>query len=360
MIVASAPGRLDVMGGIADYSGSLVLQLPLDRVVTVMLEGAPRGRADGEIQVISRRNGNDEEFDWTVDAPIPREPSWAPYVAGVIQWCHEHRSPGARPGGPSGFRLRIKSDVPEGKGVASSAALEVACMKAVAQHWELLLEPEAIAAACQWVENNVVGAPCGIMDQMTSACGKPGHLLKLRCQPATIEGHVAVPEGYTFFGIDSGVRHAVSGADYGSVRRAAFEGRDLIAPGDYLANLTPERFAALEDRLPERIRAATRHPVLENAHVERFAELLERLPADPAVAEELGQLMYASHRSYGDCGLGNVETDRIVAAVAEAGPSRGLFGARITGGGSGGTVAILGRTGAADDVRRIAAGRVVF
>ncbi len=394
MIVAKAPGRLDVMGGIADYSGSLVLQLPLEREVTVTLGGRAVGRSRSTIEVISNRRGKDERFEWDMNAPIPHEPSWAPYVGGVIQWCREHLPPYRPTALPPGFSLRIASTVPEGKGVASSAALEVACMKAVAEFWELELSGPEIAAACQWVENNVVGAPCGIMDQMTSACGERGKLLRLRCQPAIIEGYVAVPEGYRFFGIDSGVRHAVTGTDYATVRAAAFMGLRILTghdpaavPGGYLANIHPERFTRYEQLLPDRMSGAdflhlhgsisdtattvvrdrlypvlraTRHPVLENHRVERFAELLGELPARPEAAVEAGKLMYASHQSYSDCGLGNEATDRIVAAVAETGPSRGLFGARITGGGSGGTVAILARSDAAAEIRRIAAGREIF
>ena len=392
MIVAKAPGRLDVMGGIADYSGSLVLQLPLAREVTVALNAQTPERANAhQVEVTSRRGPNDERFQWTPGERVPREPSWAPYVAGVIQWCHERAPARLR---VRAFDLRIKSTVPEGKGVASSAALEVACMKAVAEHWGLELTGPEIAAACQWVENNVAGAPCGIMDQMTAACGEPGRLFRLLCQPAIIEGHVDIPADYRFFGIDSGIRHAVTGADYATVRTAAFMGLRIVTemdphavPGGYLANLHPERFARFESLLPDRMSGhdflhlhqgvndpastvvrdrlypvcqATKHPVMEHQRVTRFAELLTELPSRPEAAIEAGELMYASHRSYSDCGLGSAETDRIVAAVAEAGPSRGLFGAKITGGGSGGTVCILGNRQAATAVHRIAAGRDVF
>src|SRR3989442_7244474 len=86
-----------------------------------------------------------------------------------------------------------------------------------------------LATACQAVENQVVGAPCGIMDQMTSACGRRDRLLRLRCQPGMIEGYVDIPRGYRFYGIDSGLSHAVAGADYGTVRTAAFMGYRMIA-----------------------------------------------------------------------------------------------------------------------------------
>ena len=293
--------------------------------------------------------------------------------------------------------------MPEGKGVASSAALEVAALSAVAAAWGCHLAPEQLAAACQWAENHVVGAPCGIMDQMTSACGRRNRLLRLRCQPAIIEGYLEVPTGYRFYGIDSGIRHDVSAADYRTVRTAAFMGYRMIAEaaglrveregsrvtitdpwwGGYLANLPAAefagRFAAL---LPSEIdgaefltrfggitdtvtqvepghrypvRQATAHPIHEQQRVERFARLLGELPARRGAAEELGELMYASHQSYGACGLGSAGTDRLVDLVAGVGPEGGLFGAKITGGGSGGTVAILGASDAEPLVRDLAA-----
>jgi L-arabinokinase len=262
---------------------------------------------------------------------------------------------------------------------------------------------EEIATASQWAENHIAGAPCGIMDQMTSACGRRDRLLRLRCQPGIVEGHVDVPRGFRFYGIDSGIRHAVSGSDYGTVRTAAFMGYRIIADvaglpktidasnvreadarwRGYLANVTPEELESrFVEHLPQRmlgaeflerfdgitdtvtrvqpdneypVRQATVHPIHENARVTRFAELLGRLREGATdAAREMGTLMYASHASYGACGLGSEGTDRLVEMVRAAGPRSGLHGAKITGGGSGGTVAVLGSDDAEPRVREIA------
>ena len=413
VFIASAPGRLDVMGGIADYSGSLVLELPLDRATVAMvqrhddatvdvmsLHGSTRARASIPLDML-RETGPDAarrigaHFGATSD-------HWASYVVGAAYACLA-KAPDALRDTTRGFRVLIQSDVPEGKGVSSSAALEVSTLAAVAAAFDIDLSPEQVAIAAQWAENNVAGAPCGIMDQMTSACGRAGHLLRLRCRPATIEGDVAIPEGYRFYGIDSGIRHAVTGADYGTVRTAAFMGYRIIADiarlptqhagarvlvadyawGGYLAALLPNEFASLyEPALPEQmlgaefieryhgitdtvttvdpsrlypVRVATRHPVYENARVERFAQLLETLAESSDAAREMGRLMRDAHESYSACGLGSDGTDHLVAMVAEAGESRGLFGAKITGGGSGGTVAVLGTAEAGEEVQALAA-----
>ncbi|MEO7456951.1 MAG: GHMP kinase [Gemmatimonadaceae bacterium] len=381
---ASAPGRLDVMGGIADYSGSLVLQLPLDRRTTATVEL----RDDDRIEIESLRGsatsritiGLDDFAGASAQAIAARYPAgserhWAAYPLGVAHALFARTNAVVR-----GFTLRIASDVPEGKGVSSSAAIEVSSLAALASAFGVELSHEEIAHAAQWAENHAAGAPCGIMDQMTSACGRRDHLLRLRCQPAIIEDQIPIPAGYRFFGIDSGIRHAVTGADYGTVRTAAFMGLRIIDDDTldgYLANLTPAQLA--RHTLPERmlgaeflalhggiddavtrvnpattypVRVAASHPVFENARVERFAELLAELPTKPDAAHEMGALMYASHEGYSACRLGSEGTDRIVEMVR----ARGLFGAKITGGGSGGTVAVFARDSEESIVREIASG----
>ena len=413
---ARAPGRLDVMGGIADYSGATVLELPLAGATAVLLQRQEAPRCE----VVTLRQGRPRWFGldlpplaedggalsnpaelaaWLASRPADR---WAGYVVGVVQVLLQRARRAGREV-PRGLKLLVDSTVPAGRGVASSAALEVAAGAAVAAACGDDLAAPELAAACQAVENTVVGAPCGIMDQMTAACGRRDRLLRLRCQPGTIEGHVAIPPGFRVYGIDSGISHAVSGADYGTVRTAAFMGYRMIAAAaglpvvrdgtrvrvedgrwhGYLANVGAADFADLGRGLPEHmtgadflaryegitdsvtavrperrypVRRAAEHPVREQARVERFADLLRAPAARPETAEELGGLMYESHRSYGACGLGSDGTDRLVEMVAAAGPRCGLFGAKITGGGSGGTVAVLGTSGAEQAVRAIAAG----
>src|SRR5216110_3468355 len=216
------------MGGIADYSGARVLELPLACATFALVQAQDAPRCE-----VASRRGDRWDF-YATDLPLPaaaelaagfrqaKADRWASYVVGVVQ---------ALLPGParSGLRILLDSSVPEGRGVASSAALEVAVATAVAASVDHRLAPAELAALCQRVENPTVGAPCGIMDQMTSACGKLDRLLQLRCQPGAIEGYLEVPAGYRFYGIDSGISHAVSGADYETVRTAAFMGYRMIA-----------------------------------------------------------------------------------------------------------------------------------
>lgn len=417
ILIARAPGRLDVMGGIGDYSGSLVLEMPIAEAAFVAVQAAD----DQGVTVMSVPQDAGESArrvtvsgsDWTqlmrsdYDAARRRlheDPanSWTAYVLGPALVLM--RETPARLN--NGLKILVDSRVPEGKGVSSSAAVEVATMRAVAAlaNYDGLTGSE-LGRLCQVAENRVVGAPCGIMDQMTSALGRENELLALLCQPATIEGYVAIPQGIALWGIDSGIRHAVSGSDYTSVRCGAFMGYRILADlaglktspaGDgsgrvvvedaiwngYLANVTPAEFReCFADAVPKQmsgreflaryggttdavthvdpartyaIREPMFHPIGENARVQQFREFMQSEITENSL-REMGALMFAAHESYSACGIGSNGTDLLVQLVRDAGPAFGLYGAKITGGGSGGTVAILGRTQAAAAVDEIAA-----
>jgi L-arabinokinase len=276
--------------------------------------------------------------------------------------------------------------VPEGKGVSSSAALETATLHAAAGAFGLGLGARDIALLCQQAENHVAGAPCGVMDQMTCVCGERDALLALLCQPAELQPSVPVPEDIEFWGIDSGERHAVGGSDYGAVRAGAFMGLRMVSqhaggPVDYLANIAPSvferefvrclpeeisgddflaRYGGTADTVTDvergrryRVRAPAAHPVYERQRAESFRQLLGASP-DEHRRVQLGALMYESHASYVACGLGSPGTDRLVELVRAEGPAAGLYGARITGGGSGGTVAVIGGKDASAAIARVA------
>ena len=413
--IARAPGRLDVMGGIADYCGSLVLEMPIAEAAFAAVQcSSEPGIVVASLNQIDQNDArlariSEQEWmqlcssEYEIIRKVlanDRDSAWAAYVIGsVITLLREKNAPLT-----GGLRILIDSQVPEGKGVSSSAAIEVATMRAVAELLEVELKGEELARLCQLAENRIVGAPCGIMDQMTSALGRENELLALRCQPAIVEGFVSIPSEIAFWGVDSGIRHAVSGSDYSSVRCGAFMGYRMIAEAaglsvhvgtdgsgavliedkkwnGYLANITPDEFRErFESVLPERLSGAefqqqfhgttdqvtrvdparecavlapTLHPIEENARVRQFRSLLQAPITEDSLVE-MGSLMYASHASYSACSLGSEGTDLLVELAREAGPASGLYGAKITGGGSGGTVAILGQADAGLAVEQIA------
>ncbi|XP_015643923.1 L-arabinokinase isoform X1 [Oryza sativa Japonica Group] len=443
MYIARAPGRLDVMGGIGDYSGSLVLQLPLREACHVAVQRnhpsnqklwentqarrLENGGMEPVVQIVSfgsELSNRSPTFDMKlsdlmdVDKPISyekareffcRNPSqkWAAYVAGTILVLMTELDVKFT----DSMSILVSSDVPEGKGVSSSASVEVATMAAIAAAYGLNIAPRDLALLCQKVENHVVGAPCGVMDQMTSACGEANKLLAMVCQPAEVKELVAIPNHMRFWGLDSGIRHSVGGGDYGSVRVGTYMGRKMIkcaasdlasessvsdapvqsndykqnaiellkseASLEYLCNIPPHRYEAIYAKdIPEvitgdaflkkygdhddtvtaidpkrsyNVKAPTRHPIYENFRVETFKALLEAANTDEQLSA-LGELMYQCHYSYNACGLGSDGTDLLVNLVQEMqhrnmskGESPSLFGAKITGGGSGGSVCVMGK-----------------
>ena len=409
--VSRAPGRLDVMGGIADYTGSLVCQFPLDCAAAVAIQE----REDRQLQIFSF-NLFDQNKPFTFRIPLDaltahpvqtlrREFNapgrrWAGYIAGCLIALHVHRQ--VIEGMARGMNIAICSTVPMGAGLSSSAAIEVATMINLRDHLWLgnQLDPVELAVLCQWAENHAVGAPCGVMDQITSCLGEAGMLLRLVCQPHDLRPALKLPEGVRVVGIDSKVGHDISGPAYARTRCAAFMahrfilekmrqmgatlGRQLI--GDpmrgYLANLEPDDYKNLfRAAVPESIagkefleaygptidpvttiepdvqyspRHAADHHVLEARRVRRFVESLELADAQSGSRRAMnldraGHLMYGSHQSYEmDAKLGAVECDMLVKLVRDR-ERAGLYGARITGGGCGGTVAVLANISESSD-----------
>ncbi len=460
LIVTRAPGRLDVMGGIADYSGSTVLQMPIAeaahvalqlqsprkqrlwkhmhhrhnqarneneaaaaqedkslhpplpaalRIVSLNADATNRGPAfDMDLQelVVVSENEQGEKETRPISYAVAREYfkkdpalTWAAYIAGGIVVLMHEKGMQLR---EEGIAMLVSSEVPEGKGVSSSAAVEVAAMSAIAAAHDIHLTGRELAILCQKVENLIVGAPCGVMDQMASALGEAGWLLALCCQPAEVEKPVHIPNHLKFWGIDSGIRHSVGGSDYGAVRVGAFMGLKILhqcfekmgkAPVEYLAKISPSAFRyRLERKVPETltgkeflatygehidtvtnidenqtyaVRIPTGHPIYEHFRVQQFRQALAA--EGTSIRQQmdvLGELMLQSHSSYSACGLGSDGTDKLVAFVLEekleaeaAEREPAVFGAKITGGGCGGTVCVLSTADEAGEqaIKRIAA-----
>lgn len=388
VFVARAPGRLDVMGGIADYSGSLVAEMPIAQAALV---GAQRDENGGGQVVVRSANARNEGLAPEVTLPAdafvnptallkllregPVEEHWAGYAAGCLALL---RAEGLVPRG-AGARLLLRSDVPLGAGVSSSAAVEVASMRALCAAFNVTLDGLTLARLCQRVENDVMDAPCGVMDQVTSALGEAGTLLVLLCQPYQMQGTVALPAGWSVFGLDSGVKHSIGGSAYTRTRVAAFMGYKILADragngfGGYLCNVSPDEYRALlPDGLPETmtgaafmgrhggifdtvtsvdpaqtysVRAAAEHAIHEHVRVRKFLDCLK--DGSDAAMQAAGQQMLAAHASYSACGLGARETDLLV-TLATA--DEAVAGAKITGGGSGGTVCVLCRAAAEERI----------
>jgi galactokinase len=328
----------------------------------------------------------------TVRAMVNESPDvrWTAYVLGVFYLLKQRYPEKVR----SGITVYLESNVPLNKGVSSSAAVEVATMKSAAAAYGIDLMGIELAEACQWVENVIAESACGIMDQAASVLGDEGYVLPVLCQPCQVMAAVKLPEDLQIWAIDSGVKHAVTGIEYEAARAAAYVGYRMICEWEglpmqldesgripryveprwngYLSRMESSVFRSkYEARLPESIsgdellaegkehpdpftpirsgapypvRACTRYAIEENQRIELFVELVRGLSIESTTSgfRLLGDLMFQSHWSYSECGLGSKETDRIIELVRDELGSGKLYGAKITGGGAGGTVAVLG------------------
>ena len=410
VVISRAPARLDVMGGIADYSGALVLEGTLAEATICGVQL----RDDQTVRIVSSAGNHHGGVERDVTVPLsvlfpartgspfarvrsefPRSSSrhWASYGLGAYTVLMAERVVDSF---PCGATIVVHSNVPLGAGVSSSAALEVAVMKALSHAYGVPIAGIPLASLCQKVENYVVGAPCGIMDQVASVLGREGEFLCLKCQPHDVQGFVRLPKGVRVVGINSDVKHSVGGERYTSARVGAFMGQRIIQEaglretgvdptGGYLANIgasdfrekwarylppkmtgakflelyhsTNDPVAPVAPQAEYMVRSRAAHPVYENERVRRFISLM-RAAADSGEEARLiaaGKLMYASHWSYSQrCGLGSRETSTLVSLVRQRGVSEGFYGAKITGGGAGGTVAILCRRGTDSALESIA------
>jgi L-arabinokinase len=395
--VARVPARLDVMGGIADYSGANVCEAVLGGGMLMALQA----RTDRTLRIRTMQAGH---RTLPVETRIPLDyltsgdavgdymqvrklchanplAAWAAYIGGSIFTLLKEESANL----PYGFSFLLLSAVPMNVGIGSSAAVEIGTLSCLNAYLGLQLDGVRLARLGQMAENHVVGAPCGIMDQIVVTSGRRGKLTHILCRPGQIVGEVEIPPGTGFVGINSMVRHSVAGNAYGNVRIGAFMGKKIIneirartgrAALHYLTELSSTEFKSeYQPEIPETILGSeflakykthddsvttiqpdatyhvagpTRHPIAENERVLRFISALKAAAnGDEHACVDAGQAMYAAHESYRDnCRLSVPEVNFLVEAVCKRGPEHGLYGAKITGGGTGGTVAVFGKTGA--------------
>ena len=336
--VFRAPGRVNLIGEHTDYNLGFVLPVALDMATSVAT--APSG--DGMLRIFSEQRG--ELRQWNVEELAALRPAkdWSDYPIGVAQEL-------IRAGFPiQPANLLIRSTVPEGSGLSSSAALEVSSALAFLHGREL--NPMELALLCQRAERNFVGMPCGIIDQYISVFGRRNSAVEIDCRSL---GHrlVTLPAGIAFVAVNTMVKHALASSAYRervAECAAAVAGiQTRFSDVKSLRDVSPEQLAAVE--LPELVARRARHVVTEDVRVGRF--VAASAAGDPV---EMGRLMLESHTSLrDDYQVSCAELDFLVAAAIAL---PGVLGSRMTGGGFGGcTVTLLREESAAAFEERIVA-----
>ncbi|MEV5848767.1 galactokinase [Streptomyces sp. NPDC051985] len=335
--VWSAPGRVNLIGEHTDYNDGFVMPFALPHVTTA----AVARRTDG----VLRLHSSDIEggvVELALDALEPgADQEWTAYPAGVVWALREAGHP------VTGADVHLASTVPTGAGLSSSAALEVVIALALNDLYELGLQRWQLARLCQRAENVYVGAPTGIMDQTASACCEAGHALFLDTRDLSqkqIPFDLAA-EGMRLLVVDTQVKHAHSGGEYGKRRAGCEKGAALLGV-DALRDIPYDELDSALDRLgdDEEVRRLVRHVVTEDQRVEQVVALLEA-----GDTRAIGPVLTAGHASLrDDFRISCPELDLVVDTALAS----GALGARMTGGGFGGSAIVLAEAADVDTITK--------
>ncbi|MBA5226135.1 galactokinase [Streptomyces griseoaurantiacus] len=324
--VWAAPGRVNLIGEHTDYNDGFVMPFALPHTTVA----AVARREDGRLRLHSA-DIDAAPVELTLDELAPEsDKGWTAYPAGVVWALREagHEIDGAD--------IHLASTVPSGAGLSSSAALEVVVALALNDLYALGLRGWQLARLCQRAENVYVGAPTGIMDQTASACCEDGHALFLDTRDLSqkqIPFDLAA-EGMRLLVVDTQVKHAHSDGEYGKRRAGCEKGAALLGV-DALRDVAYEELEAALDRLgdEEEVRRLVRHVVTEDQRVERVVSLLES-----GDTRGIGPVLTEGHASLrDDFRISCPELDLVVDTAL----ATGALGARMTGGGFGGSAIVL-------------------
>jgi galactokinase len=325
--VFRAPGRVNLIGEHTDYNMGFVLPVALQLATTIAAAPA----RDGKLRIYSEHQREMREWNAAEIGCLERAGHWSDYPIGVAREL-ARAGYATRPA-----NLLIRSSVPEGSGLSSSAALEVSAALAFLRG--RAMDPLDLARLCQRAEVTFVGMPCGIMDQYVSIFGRANSAVAIDCRSLE-HRYVDLPSGIAFLAVNSMVKHALAGSAYRKrveeCAAAVERLRQRFAGVESLRDVTPQQLDAVE--LPGVIGRRARHVVTENARVERFIEA--SASGDLAA---MGKLLVESHRSLRyDYEVSCAELDFLVDAALSV---EGVYGSRMTGGGFGGcTVTMLSPT----------------
>lgn len=417
---AAAPIALDVMGGIAEYTGSLALIAAADPQVSAYC--GPREDQALQIQCVSSSripNNARNPHSHTLPLATFYEADGRLVSAGelrrriadikdsamlaVVSVLYALLAERVAPHLGGGLTLVIESDLPCDHSAERIPAIQTAAAAAAVAVLSLEQDRKQISRVCRRANSLLMGRPCGPATHAGSLLGVPGAVLQICCASEKQTGVFDLPEGAALVGIDCGRRHRQADAKYMNTRIATLMGREIIrsivhnsngqpdhandsnGPGvsksglsvrgdwdgslalltitDYVdtfrnqlptkvkGSLFLDRFGPLPDECaaidPDgvyKVRSRAEHHIYENERVRQFAERMTRATRTPGAEYlvEAGELMYASHWSYGQrCGLGSIESDALVNHLRAEGLAQGIYGARVSGPGAGGTVVVL-------------------
>jgi galactokinase len=334
--VWSAPGRVNLMGEHTDYNGGYVLPF----AINLRTYAAVSRRDDGLVSVQSLQKPGEVVESAVHDLSPDTDTGWAGYALGVL-WALAGAGHDV-----GGLDIVLDGQVPSGSGLSSSAALECAVGLAAVELYDIDIALDELARIAQYAENNFVGVPCGLMDQMAACVCRADHALFFDVRDDVREQEPFAPQddGLTVLVIDTRAVHAHAGGGYADRRQSCEEAARQLG----VAYLRDVPMSSLEDALArldsDILRRRARHIITENDRVLRTVELLSS-----GRVREIGPILTESHASMrDDFEISVPELDTAVEAALAA----GALGARMTGGGFGGSAIALIRAADLDDVTR--------
>jgi galactokinase len=326
VLLARAPGRVNLIGEHTDYNDGFVLPAAIDRAVYV----AASPRLDSTVNMVSVDFDSRTAFDM-INLDDPDLPAWSKYLRGALWWLREqgYEIPG--------FNAVIGGDIPIGAGLSSSAAVEVGLIElglALAGEDAAYLGMTQVEKALGGVtvENQFIGVPTGVMDQMASAMGVDRHALLIDCRSLDVTP-IPMPSGVSIVIIDSNKRRGLVDSEYALRRQQCEEAAEILGV-EALRDATPDMLEAAREQLGDLLYRRARHVVTEDERTEQTAAALRA--GDLAAA---GEAMRASHASMRDDYEITVFELDTIADLGNAQP--GCYGARMTGGGFGGAAVAL-------------------
>lgn len=331
-----APGRVNLIGEHTDYNGGFVLPIAIEREVRALF----RPRDDRTVNMVSGQSPNERakvDLDLTISPGLPK---WANYCKGVIAGLIEE---GVALGGADVY---FEGNVPLGGGLSSSAALEVATGMAMlsAAGMSGSVPGPTLARICQKAENEYAGAPCGIMDQAISAMGQAGHAMLMDCRDGSLKQIPFDNPDLVVLVADTQVKHSIADGGYAARREQCFSAARKM------------NVASLRDADEASIELSHGNGLIDDVEFMRarhvVGEILRTLEACASLQSgdyrQFGRLMYASHYSLRDDY--QVSCEELDELVRIASVTKGVYGARMTGGGFGGCAIALVDAELADSI----------
>ncbi|GBD02985.1 Galactokinase [bacterium HR19] len=321
IFISSAPGRVNLIGEHTDYNLGLVMPMAINLRTVIV----GRKTKNGKIKIISINKNEEKEVD---SDKITPQKNWADYFLGPIYLMQKRYKLKIE-----GLEMIVNSSIPMGGGLSSSASCEISTIKLISAMFNLKIPPKEVAVLGRKAENEFVGVPCGIMDQMASVFGKENKSMLVNCKNLKVE-YIDLPENWSFLVCDSGVKHSLGSSEYSKRKAECEEALRILRKNFGVESLSSANIKMLEkikDIMPEKIFKRAKFVIEENQRVKEAKKYIKEKNK-----EKIFKLFLESQ--LGLKNLYEVSCREIDILIEIAWSFKNIIGARMTGGGFGGNI----------------------